>query len=1147
VTWNVLSDSFFYSYEGPGSYSFQNISPTDFSFSPEAIPGFGTVIANGEGKTGADGTFTFTIPSRLDKGGTGNRLTIEATVRDSNGQEVSGRTEVIVHRGEVYVGVAADTYVASANQQFSASLATVDWDGQPVPNQDVSVQLVEQKWQNVQEVDPSGNTQWVWSVEEIPVGSPVQVKTDDQGRGKVNLTAPRGGEFKIRATTRDSRGNSIGSSGYIWITSPEYIGWRQANNSRIDLIADKQNYKPGETAQILIASPFQGTDVKALITVERGSILRHEVISLPSNSYVYRLPVTGDLAPTVYVSVVIVKGVDENNPVPAYRMGLVRIGVEPVEQTINLTVTPDRDPVGPGEPVTYTVTATDFSGKPVDAEVSLALVDLAALSLASPNSGKIIDYFYGTAFLGVRTAMPMTYLVDRFNQELFDQGKGGGGGGGGGFFDVRSEFKDTAYWAATVHTGAEGKTSVTITLPDNLTTWRMDARAVTQNTLVGQASIDIIANKPLLIRPQTPRFFVVQDEATVSATINNNSGKDVDAEVSLTAAGAAISGQATQTVKVPDGERVDVSWPLVVANDAEWVDLTFSVKGGGLEDASKPPLGDPNQDQKLPVYRYIVPETVGTSGQLIDGSTRIEGIALPRTFDVSDARVDVRIDPSLAATTLDALTYLKDYPYDSTESTVSRFLPNALTLLALRQVSLTDQPLEANLLANINPALQRLYAQQHSDGGWGWFVTDESNPTVSAYVIHGMAAARNAGIAVDDNRFSQGIAYLQNNLQSVDTLSSQPDLHRQAYLLYVLARAGQPDVSRTVQLYDARSSLQHWARALVAQTLWAIDPTDPRLEEIKADLVSSAILSASGAHWEEGSDDRLNWNTDTRSTAIILDTFALLWPDNDLGPNIARWLMIARRGNSWSTSQETVWALIGLTDWMVATKELDANYDWEFQLNGRQITNGHAGPETIKTSTLVTALYNDLLPDTTNRFMFGRGQGTGRMYYSAFLTAYLPVEQVKPLSRGFIISRQYLDSAGKAVTEGKVGDILTVRLSIIVPNDLHFAVIEDPFPAGAEAINPNLETESVIGERPVLRPDDPLERGWGWWWFSDTELRDEKAVLLAQSLPSGTYEWVYQIRLGQAGRYRVIPPTGREFYMPDVYGRGEGLIFTILP
>ncbi len=1146
VSWNVLADTYFFDYEGPGYYGFADFDP-DAPVPDQVVPGYGELIADGTGQTDAEGRYVISLPASLDDAGTSRRFTIEATVTDINGQPVSNRAEVIVHKGQFYVGVSPDVYVGVVNQEQSASLIVVDWDSQPVAGQEVKVEILERRWNSVQELDDLGRVQWTWTVQEIPVGDAQTVRTDSSGKASVSFVPPTGGVFKIRATVTDSLGNSNRGSATMWVSGYEYVIWRQANNDRIDLISDKQTYQPGDTAEILIASPFQGDDVKALVTIERGSVLSHEVISLPTNSYVYNLPITGDLAPNVYVSVVIVKGVDDTNKLPAFKMGAVGIEIEPSQQTISLSVTPGSDQVGPGESVTYRIEATDYQGRPVDAEVSLALVDLATLQLAPPNSGPILDHFYGDQRLGVRTAIPLVYLVDRRNQELFDMGKGGGGGGGEGFFEVRTDFRDTAFWQAQVRTEADGVAEVTVTLPDNLTTWRMDARAVTQSTLVGQTEVDVVATKPLLIRPVTPRFFIVQDEVTLTAVVNNNTGGDIDATVSLQAISASIDGDAIQNVAIPAGGRVEVAWPIVVNANAEWVDLVFQVEGGGLSDASRPPLGDPAHEQMLPVYRYEVPETVGTAGQLIEAGSRVEGVVLPPTYEVTQGQLQVQIDPSLAASTVEGLKWLEHFPYECTEQTVSRFLPNVLTLRAFREFGLSDATMEANLTRVVNTGLQKLYAQQHVDGGWGWFVSSSSNPTVTAYVIQGMVVAQDAGINVEQRVLNEGLSFLRRNLRSMDVLDDVHERDRQAYLLYVMAKAGQPDASRTVQLYEAREGLQHWAKALLAQTLWTIDPNDARLADIQSDLMNSAILSATGAHWEEPQPDYWNWNTDTRSTAIILDTFALLWPTNDIAPNIVRWLMVARQGGHWETTQETAWALIGLTDWMVATKELDANYDWTFTFNGRELGSGQARRDTVRQSSTITIEVGELMRDHVNRLVFDRTAGDGRLYYTAHLTAYLPVEQIDPLSRGIIISRRYLNDAGQPVTQGRVGDIITVELSIIAPNDLYYVVVDDYYPAGAEPVDVGLLTESVLGQRPTLKPDAPLEWGWGWWWFSETDLRDEKAVLFADYLPAGTYQYTYQVRLGLEGVFRVIPPVGWEFYFPEVYGRGAGMLFTVQP
>ena len=95
--------------------------------------------------------------------------------------------------------------------------------------------------------------------------------------------------------------------------------------------------------------------------------------------------------------------------------------------------------------------------------------------------------------------------------------------------------------------------------------------------------------------------------------------------------------------------------------------------------------------------------------------------------------------PPEAVNAVLALPYLMEYPYECTEQTVSRFLPNIRTTAALRAAGLVDADLEENLKTQVNTGLQKLYAQQNPDGGWGWWGNQESDLLTSAYVVMALA------------------------------------------------------------------------------------------------------------------------------------------------------------------------------------------------------------------------------------------------------------------------------------------------------------------------------------------------------------------------------------------------------------------------
>ena len=151
----------------------------------------------------------------------------------------------------------------------------------------------------------------------------------------------------------------------------------------------------------------------------------------------------------------------------------------------------------------------------------------------------------------------------------------------------------------------------------------------------------------------------------------------------------------------------------------------------------------------LPVERYTTPEVVGTSGQVETDAEALELVRLPPDIDPTRGDLTVNIEPSLAAGMIGGLTYLEHYPYECVEQTVSRFLPNVVTLPALKQLGIERPDLDAKLPQQVGVGLQRIYAKQHLDGGWGWWAKDESNPTVTAYVVFGLAKAKQADFTVD--------------------------------------------------------------------------------------------------------------------------------------------------------------------------------------------------------------------------------------------------------------------------------------------------------------------------------------------------------------------------------------------------------------
>ncbi len=1133
VYWSVMSRDYFFHHPDYPYYEF-----TDYEWGEEWKGPYGESIASGEGKTDSQGLFSFTIPADISTKKLSQYFTIDVRVVDVDGREVASQAFATVHKGEFYIGLAPRSWVGKVGEKQQVDLAMVKTPGRDGFPTSVTVVVSKHRWYSVQEEQEDGTFRWVTKVEDTPILT-TTVKLDEKGRGVVEFTPDEGGTYKVSASARDRLGNEIRSATYLWISSHEYVSWPRAKELKVDLIPDKKEYRPGDTARILIPSPYP-KPVNALLTVERGRIMEHKVLTVAPGGFTVEVPLTERHVPNVYVSVILLRGEAGDETIEPYRTGYIKLPVSPESKLLQVQITPDREKAGPGEEVSFEVKVTDSQGKGVKTELSLALVDKALLALAERPSS-LVQTFWQERPLSVNTSASLAVSAERF---ALARGKGGGGGLEE-FAPIRREFLDTAYWVASLETDAQGYARITVKLPDNLTTWRMDAKGVTTSELMGEGQKDLVVSKDLLIRPTLPRFFTVGDEAEIGAVVHNNTSQPLEVKVSLEAKGLEIQGDPSLALSIPAYDKAPVRWKVKVPGVEKAV-VTMRASGSQFSDAV---------EITLPVHHYSTPEVVSTAGVLEEDGERVELIRLPQVMDPALSKLVVKLEPSLAAAMQGGLTYLEHYPYECIEQIVSKFLPNVFTYRALRELGIEDEDLKAKVAQMVGVGLQKIYARQNYDGGWGWWGPDKSSLNLTSYVLLGLVEARDAGFAVDQKVMKRAALFIKENLSLVEGPESRKaDI--QAFALYVLARYGEGDVSRCMALYRERknSGLGHYGKAFLAMALQILAPSETQpIDTLLDEILGEAVLDATGAHWEEAPD---YWamNTNTRSTSIILSAFARIKPSHPLLPNVVRWLMAAREEDRWSSTYETAWAIMGLTDYMKATGELKASYRYLLALNEQEIASGTITPEMVRGAIESEIPAAQLKTDRLNRLTIvrkapeGQDKGTGRLYYAAYLRYFVPVEKIEELQRGVIIQRRYTDPACKeevcpSIDKAEVGQLIKVNLTIIAPRYLLYLVVEDPIPAGAEIVDTSLKTVSVTYEQEgeLRKKSEPV-----WWWYpTHADKRDEKLVLFATYLSPGTYEYSYLIKAGLPGEFKVLPAVAYEMYFPHIFGRTGGMSFKI--
>ena len=242
------------------------------------------MLLSGEGVTDADGKLQLTLPADLlveiDPGSQG--VIVEATVTDVTKTPISARSEVIFHAAEDYVGVRPLNYITTVGTEMAVELITVDWDGLPRGNRPVEVIFYQREWIPIRARE-FGQYTTRWEVEDTEVDR-TGLTTDQFGKGQASFTPDSGGIYLAVAIVTDDNDRTQMSSTTMWVADSRFGGWRNDSaEKRMDLVADRQEYRPGDTASILVQSPFTGP-VSAWVTVERGRMIEQRLVNLDTSS-----------------------------------------------------------------------------------------------------------------------------------------------------------------------------------------------------------------------------------------------------------------------------------------------------------------------------------------------------------------------------------------------------------------------------------------------------------------------------------------------------------------------------------------------------------------------------------------------------------------------------------------------------------------------------------------------------------------------------------------------------------------------------------------------------------------------------------------------------------------------------------------------
>ena len=1113
---------------------------------------FENAVLVGEGVTDREGVLQLDFLPSVGEGPFS--YVLEVFTDEDFSSMARAKAEVLINQKPYFIGVRPDSAIGQAGTSLGFDVKVVDWDQNPYGELGMRAEFLKVAWERENlGATSEGKTLPNYVPRFTLVGSTDFVTADD-GVARLSFTPPDPGIYQLSVSELSPESSIPSTQVLVWVGGLGEADWPELPNQRLHMIAAQNSYLPGETAQVFLPNPFE-SGALALVTVERGVVLRHRVLELEGAGTNLYLPLAGEDAPNVIVSVTLLGTSPEGRP--DYRYGYLNLSVEPHAYFLNVELSNVPEMVYPGEDLMFEILATDSEGNPVEAEFSISVVEQSELALAENSGEDISKIFYWNQPLGVRTGMSMSAST---HQPLYlSEAENAGSQVPSVLPPLASSqsLVSTAFWDANIVTNDQGEAQVSVPLPAEMKSWDVLVRGLTSDTKVGQTKTRVIVSKELLVRPITPRFLVMGDHTRLAADLVNMTQQELSVEVNLGTIGFELDSASSsqQSVRIPAGEQTRVFW-WGKPQEVEAIDLVFSARAeltsGGevqiFEDVARPSTGT------IPVIRYISSASFSSTGYLQGSDQHKDFASLPRSFQARGGELRIELSTSLIASMMTTLGSLENSPSDLTEQIVSKFLPNLQVFLTLRELDLPSSNLQANLERSLQDAIPELLSRQNSDGGWGWWKGEESDHYISAYVVFGLSRARAAGATVDGRALQDAVTYLQSNLQSIETITETWQFDRLAITHYVLSQVGSGIPNGVADLYDVSEQLNPGAQALLALTLEYFTPGDLRAQSLFTNLTSAAISSSHGVYWEDHEPSWRNLNSTLQTSAVVLLALAQSGSDTSLIEEAVRFQMAHRNAAGfWQSSYDTAWIMMAQAETMKHVAQTGAEFQFTATLNGAPLASGAAGDQVQFTPVIATQNLRDLYHQSPNSLVIERDSGVGDLYFSAQLLVDRPVESISPLYNGFSLSRQYYPAncidpeSGRPadctpIKNAVVGDLVEVRLTLTVAETSHFVIVKDHFPAGVEVLGAyigGLDSEDIGDDG----DGSPFRDSRGMRFFSEPQIHADHITWAAQTLSPGTYELTYKVLISYPGEYGVLPPQVWQYYSSQIKSNGAGELF----
>jgi hypothetical protein len=996
------------------------------------------------------------------------------------------------------------------DERHTVELASLSAAGEPTAMRNIEVTLYKIDWKWWWDTSGDSLAQYAQRTHTSVVQQSVVSSTGGKGAWQFEIKYPAWGRYLLRACDVDG-GHCAGQTFYIdW---PMWAGRAQDQSgtaaSVLVFTADKEKYSVGETATIQLPETREG---RALFTVESGtSILEARWIDFARDSNRITLPITQAMAPNIYASVTLVQPHGKANDRPIRLYGVIPLHVTDPGTSLSpvVNVAAEWRPNS-----TASVEVSERNQRAMT--YTVAVVDEGLLDLTSFRTPNLHAEFYRREALGVSTWDLFDDVAGAYSADL-ERLLALGGSDSGPIRNPderRTRFPPVVRYLGPFELKAGERKRHQIELPQYIGAVRVMVVAG-QRGAYGSAEKSVFVRQPLMLLPTLPRVLGPEEEIAVPVSVFVSDPAIRQATVRIEADSAfEIVGEQTITLNFSGPEEQLAALRLRSKARLGAGLVKFTATGGQHHAAAEIHLDvrSPNPATTNRVQRSLEP---GESWAL-----DLTPHGLAGTNVVS---LEVSAAPPLNLER--RLHYLISYPYGCLEQTTSAVFPQLYLSSLLR----LEDARKREIQRNVQDGVHRLSGFQAPNGGFMYWPGGFSAPDSqlrdtwsTSYAGHFLVEAKKLGYSVPEAMLGGWIRFQRATAQSWSSQGESESLD-QAYRLYTLALAGQPEIGAMNRLRE-RSSLPASARWMLAAAYKLAGLADAAVDLVKNTPAAAADYA--------GRDEI--FGSELRDNAIALTSLITLGRAKDAQPLADE---VSRRLSSedWHSTQSTAYALMSMAHY-VGLGEF-SNYTFERTIDGKTASTTVASP-----------LYSTRLSDFPDRGAPVRIANTAdRRLFVSFTTRGVPKSGADVAgAQGLSLKVEYRDEEGRPLDITRLPQGADLIAEIAVSNESGHRIdniaLAQLAAAGWEIHNERLEGLEATGARENADAPRP------WWWDAAAtatraeyvDIRDDRIYRHFSLKPRERITFVTRFNAAYRGRYYLPGVAVEAMYDASRYARSKG-------